>query len=135
MLNIRVKVRLGTGKQSLQAIADAIRADIPPISSDYGRKVVTVARELMAEPKSGIHHPGLPNRSSAKGEPMATQSGKAAASFRIWANGSGYVTIGTRLWYANYLQAQKNRPTLEPALKKVEPYYIQAIRAMIERHT
>lgn len=57
----------------------------------------------LAASKSGIHHPGLPNRSSAPGEFPANQSGDLRGSIDSRVNGINSVTIGSNVYYSKYL--------------------------------
>jgi hypothetical protein len=57
----------------------------------------------LASSKSGIHHPGLPKRSSAPGEYPANQSGKLRASISSTSSAER-MDIGSSVFYAKFLR-------------------------------
>lgn len=135
MLEMNVRVKPFAKGASFKDARARIVKQLGGITGKAAQNVRETTRTLMRAPKSGIHHPGLPNRSSAKGEAPATQSGKLERSFRIQAFGKDRLKrrIGTSLWYGNYLMTKKERPALAPALRKEFPAYIREIEAMIGR--
>lgn len=132
---IRIHINLDRRNTSayLLRIQEKITSGLMRVSKEYAYKVRDETRRMMDEPKSGIQYPRLPRRSSAPGEAPASQSGRLQRSIRIWSNGSGWFTVGTPLWYGRFLMSKRNRPALQPALEKIEPLYVKAIREMIER--
>jgi hypothetical protein len=73
-------------------------------------------RKGLASPKSGIHHPGLPRRSSAPGEYPANQSGKLRGSIRT-SSSATRMDIGTTAKHAKYLRWG----TVKMARRKMSP--------------
>lgn len=135
MMRMTVKVKGFTKDKGFRSSKKRIVKRLSGITGEAAQRVRKTTVQMMSEPKSGIHHRGLPRRSSAVGEAPAIQSGALAASLRINSEGRDHLhhRIGTPLWYGNYLMMRKGRPALLPALKKVFPSYVEEIRDMIGR--
>lgn len=132
-LHLRINVKTGTTRSQLDAMFDRIDNESRGIVKEWAYKTRDTAKQLMEGGRSGIHHSHLPRRSSARGEAPATQSGKMQRSIRIYSNGSRYYTVGSPLWYAKFLQTERDRPLMETALEKIRPAFYDAIREMVER--
>lgn len=78
----------------------------------------------LASQKSGIHHPGMPRRSSAPGEFPANQSGKLRGSIRSESN-TKRATAGSNVFYARFLREgtskMRRRKMSDDALKAAVP--------------
>lgn len=73
----------------------------------------------------GVHHPGLPNPSSAPGDPPARQSGRLQESVRVLSRSkpqSLLARVGTTVDYAEHLEfgtlRVAPRPFARPALER-----------------
>lgn len=137
MVQVYIKVvkKFAKGAEFTQA-RDQMKTAIQGATSFAGRQVVQEARDLMNLPKTGIHHRGLPRRSSRAGEAPASQSGRLLRSLTSSPELKefSHQRISTSLWYGNFLMTQRDRPMLTPALHSVFPKYVRAIQEIIERH-
>lgn len=131
----KLTVEIRTQGRASADVKRRLISRISNITSRAAQRLKDEAVRLMNQPKSGIHHRGLPRRSSAEGEAPASQTGALASSFRVTAQGRHQLhrRVGTGLWYGNFLMTQRNRPLLLPALNKVFPDYVEEIRDMIGR--
>lgn len=81
------------------------------------RGVVKIAKEgIKNPPKTGIHHKGLPNRSSAVGEYPARQSGNLESKMGYITQGNSRAFVGNRASYAGYLENGTKRIGRRPFL-------------------
>jgi hypothetical protein len=133
-MRLRITVRFtkeSLFKDARRKVLEAVK----PVTEKHANLIVESARASMAEGKSGIHHRGLPNRSSAPGEAPANQSGALSASLTAKAedraNGARY-RVGTGLWYGNYLMMSRNRPMLLPALQKQVDPFVEDLKEAIK---
>lgn len=81
-------------------------------------------RTGLASSKSGIHHPGLPRRSSAPGEYPANQRGALRSSISSVV-GSDEMTVGSNVFYSIFLRGgtrfMARRKMSDDALKEGVP--------------
>ena len=89
---------------------------------EIGQSHVVHGRSLLLKKKSGIHHPGLPNRSSAPGEPPASQSGELARHMGYVASGHHEMEFGDKSQqgkfpYGRRLELEMNRPHINQTVK------------------
>lgn len=129
------KIKLKGDWDTRQQIKKRIRGELQKIGSKHAERVRDEAVRMMKSSKSGRHHLGLPNRSSAPGEAPAVQSGALARSIKVTTDRASGVQfrVGTPLWYGNHLMTDRNRPALLPALRKEFPSYLEEVRSMIGR--
>lgn len=134
-MRITVKVRRYPKDQAFTHARNRILTQLGKTTDTAAQRIVKTSQGMMAASKSGIHHPGLPRRSSRTGEAPATQSGKMSRSIQASvANKTGvYRKVGSPLWYANYLMTHKDRPLLLPALQREAPAYVEDVRRIIGR--
>lgn len=78
-------------------------AAISRFLNGVGYHAATHFRQEMLGPKTGIHWPTLPNRSSAVGEYPANQSGKLRRSIN-YSVGNDEVAIGSNVYYSRDLR-------------------------------
>ena len=89
---------------------------------EIGQSHVVHCRVLLRKIKTGIHHPGLPNRSSAPGEPPATQSGELSRHVRYVASGHDQMEFGDKSQqgkfpYGRRLELEMNRPHISQTVR------------------
>lgn len=89
---------------------------------EIGQQHVVHCRNLLRKEKSGIHHPGLPNRSSAPGEPPATQSGELLRHVGYVVSGNTEMEFGDKSQqgkapYGRFLELNMNRPHIGQTVK------------------
>lgn len=113
-----------------------IRQVIRSVVGDYAGRIRDRMKESMREPKSGIHHPGLPNRSSAIAESPAVQSGDLINSIKVKRrrDGDGWsAEIGSfgEVEYAEYLDPDMARYFAYPALARHGDDFVDALRRAV----
>lgn len=89
---------------------------------EIGQSHVVHCRNLLLKRKTGIHHPGLPNRSSAPGEPPASQSGELLRHVRYITSGSDQMEFGDKSQQGKYpygrrLELEMDRPHISQTVK------------------
>ena len=89
---------------------------------EIGQSHVLHGRGLLLKKKGGIHHPGLPNRSSKSGEPPATQSGELARHMAYVVSGHSEMEFGDKSQqgkfpYGKRLELEMNRPHIGQTVK------------------
>ena len=117
-VNIRVKLRLGS----------VLRGQVGPMKREARRGVADVTGRFLErvdksfdEIKTGKKYPGLPRRSSARGEAPARQSGTLAGSVVVLKKRGGMQrVVSFRAKYAEVLETTMERPYLAPQMLQVE---------------
>jgi hypothetical protein len=115
--------------QPVKQVKEIVRS----VVGDYAKRIRDRMADSMREPKSGIHHPGLPNRSSAIGEAPAVQSGDLINSLKIRHNRSGIgwsAEIGSfgEVEYAAYLDPDMARYFAYPALARHADDFVRELQ-------
>lgn len=89
---------------------------------EIGQSHVVHCRSLLLKRKTGIHHAGLPNRSSAPGEPPASQSGELLRHVKYITSGHDQMEFGDKSQqgkfpYGKRLELEMNRPHISRTVK------------------
>ena len=119
-------VREGSGNRrtfiKINNLDKNLRRHLHGALCEIGQSHVVHCRGLLLKRKSGIKHPGLPNRSSASGEPPATQSGELARHIGYVASGNDQMEFGDKSQqgkfpYGRRLELEMNRPHINQTVK------------------
>ena len=121
-------IRLKSGSQNRRTFIKIDKLDkdvkqaIHSALCEIGQQHVVHCRILFRKMKSGIHHPGLPNRSSAPGEPPAVQSGELSRHVGYVTSGSAQMEFGDKSQqgkapYGRFLELNMNRPHIGLTVK------------------
>ncbi len=121
-------IRMKSGSQNrrtfirIDNLDKNLRRAIHGALCEIGQSHKVHCRHLFRKMKSGIHHPGLPNRSSAPGEPPATQSGELSRHVGYIASGSNQMEFGDKSQqgkapYGRFLELNMDRPHISQTVK------------------
>ena len=108
------------------------RVAYPRIINTFVRAIErNTKKTISGGSRTGIHWSGLPNRSSAEGEPPKTQSGRLVASISSYtkkADSAIIAEVGSSVFYAPILETGRKsghkllpRPFLAPELERQLP--------------
>lgn len=145
MLQFDIRLAFTSGSTTTTDVAGGFAAIEARITSGLREIIAHAAKRLHEEadreaslPKSGIHHPGQPNRSSAPGEAPAKQTGNLLASITDqFARDGLEVTVGPTVDYAVYLHhglggnPDNARPIMTGPLKTVGEEVTASIIALV----
>jgi hypothetical protein len=112
----------------------ALEKSLHEIGDDVVKETV---RLIKSPPKTGIHYPDLPNRSSAPGEAPANQSGDLAKSVDYIVRSPYEMTVGEEMEYGKFLEdgtrRMKPRPHLIKAIQNKSQDGVNTILTNIDR--
>lgn len=135
-ITITVKADVAPARRRLRAIQTGAERGAHRVVDWARKRIEENAKESLLWPKSGIHHPRMPNRSSAPGQAPAYQFGPLSAGItsKMVSALRGSATSGA--YYAGYLENGTSRmaarPHMRPALERTAPEFIERIVRMIE---
>lgn len=102
-----------------------VKENITKEFNRIGKKLVDDSKQNMLRGKTGIKYSRLPNRSSARGEGLASQSGETRDSIKHKVATGKYMDFGGNtdqlaIWEGDSNNKYNNRPTLLKSVKKFD---------------
>lgn len=96
-------------------------------------------KKIINPPKTGIHWPGLPNRSSESGQPPATQSGELERHVDYIVYGDNEMEFGDRTQsgkfpYGRHLELVMNRPHIKSTVDETKGLFEKNVRIIVESY-
>lgn len=120
-LKIKQKTNFNNKKKTYELLD--IDKRISRVFNYSGAQMTKEAKREMLVSKKGVKYPNLPNRSSTKGEGLASQSGKTKDSIHSKLSEARYLDFGGNteqlaIWEGDSFAKYHNRPTLLKTVKK-----------------